>query len=413
MKKHLIPMACLATFVGSAAADDQDFFTRDHMLGDWYGVRTDLEDEGVSFDFNNTFDYYDDIAGALASGGTYFGRARATINLDLDKLVGLPNAKVSVGGVSQYGKNYNRSRFGVLTNPSSIEGVDTTRFANIWFEQSLFDNFVTYRVGKVDGVGNFGAQPYGGTFMNDELVYIPNLLFAAGLPFDPAQQLGAVVTLRPFEDTDAAGLYFKGGVFNSNNLNAIIFDDIGTDFTWDGPVAIAGEVGYDFGDEYPGYAKAGLHHNFGTFDEVNSANRSRGNTLFYANVGQTIWNLNDSGERHVDASFSLNYAPKEEVNVYHFETTAMIRAIGPFEARPIDEAGVGLIAAWLSDDYSNSLAAPGYDSSGNEFTVEVTYKARVTPWFTVQPDFQVVVNPNGNAARDPVYLVGVRNVIDF
>ncbi|MGE9295161.1 MAG: carbohydrate porin, partial [Puniceicoccales bacterium] len=349
MKKYVLSMACLATLAGSANAEDETtFFTQPYLTGDWFGVRSDLEDEGVSFDFNNTFDYYDDISGALASGGTYFGRARATMNLDLEKLIGLPNAKVSVGGITQYGKNYNRTRFGVLTNPSSIEGVDTTRFANIWFEQTLFDDFVTYRIGKVDGVGNFGAQPYGGTFMNDELAYIPNLLFAAGLPFDPAQQLGAIVTLRPFEDTEFQGLYVKAGVFNTNNSNAIIFDDIGTDFTWDGPVAIAGEVGYEFGDAKPGYAKAGVHHNFGTFNEVNSANRSRGNTLFYANVGQTLWNLDMDGERHIDASLSLNYAPKEEVNVYNFEMTALIRAIGPFEARPIYEVGIGFIAAWLS-----------------------------------------------------------------
>ncbi|MGE9296123.1 MAG: carbohydrate porin [Puniceicoccales bacterium] len=31
----------------------------------------------------------------------------------------------------------------------------------------------------------------------------------------------------------------------------------------------------------------------------------------------------------------------------------------------------------------------------------------------MQPDFQVVVNPNGNSDRDPVYLVGIRNVVNF
>ncbi|WP_309399141.1 carbohydrate porin [Cerasicoccus maritimus] len=415
MKKLILPLACLAPFAGSAQSDE-DILTREYLLGDWYGARSDLAEEGVTFDFSNTFDYYDDLSGALQSGGTYFGRARATLNLDLEKLVGLEGAKFSVGGISQYGKNYNRTRFGILTNPSSIEGVDTTRFANIWFEQTLFDDFVTYRIGKVDGVGNFGAQPYGGTFMNDELVYIPNLLFGAGLPYDPAQQLGAIVTLRPFEDSSLKGLYVKGGVFNTNNSNAIIYDDIGADFTWDGPLAIAGEVGYNFGEspaDKPGYIKAGIHHNFGTFDEINSTNRSRGNTLFYANAGQTLWLLNETGERHVDASLSLSYAPKERVNVYNFEMTALLRAIGPFEARPQDEAGVGFIAAWLSDDFNNASSAAGVNTSGNEFTVELTYKARVTPWFVVQPDIQVVVNPGGSASRDPVYIAGIRNVVTF
>jgi len=425
MKTLTLPLACLALCAGSAFAEeqetttataDQDIWTRDTLTGDWFGARTEMADEGVSFEFTNILDYYDDVSGALSGGSTVFNRFRGTMNIDLEQLVGLENAKVSIGGVSQFGNNYNRSRFGVLTNPSSIEGVDTTRLAQIWFEQTLFDNLLTYRIGKVDGVGNFGAQPYGGTFMNDELVYIPNLLFAAGLPFDPAQQLGAIVTLRPFEDSDLEGTYFKAGVFNTNDSNAIIYDDIGTDFNWDGPVAIAGEIGYNFGAtpaDKPGYIKAGVHHNFGAFTEVNSPNQSWGNTLFYINAGKTLYLLDETGERHLDASLSFSYAPKENVNVYHYEMTALVRAIGPFASRPTDEAGIGFIAAWLSDDYSNSTPTTGPNPSGNEFTVELTYKARITPWFTLQPDFQVVINPNGNGSRDPVYLAGIRNVINF
>ncbi|MBC2595995.1 carbohydrate porin [Ruficoccus amylovorans] len=430
MKRFTLPFTCLAlcaanvyaedpeapTPIPEPASADQSFWTQEYLTGDWGGVRTELADYGVSFEFTNILDYYDDISGALSGGGTVFNRVRGTMNLDLDKLIGFTNAKFSVGGVSQFGSNYNRSHFGVLTNPSSIEGVNTTRFAQIWLEQTLFDNMLTYRIGKVDGVGAFGAQPYGGTFMNDELAYIPNLLFAAGLPFDPAQQLGAIITLRPFEDSQLEGTYVKAGVFNTNNNNAINFDNIGTDFNTDGPVAVAGEIGYNFGAtpaDMPGYVKAGIHHNFGSFVEVNSPNTSQGNTLFYVNVGKTIYKFDEDGERHLDASLSFSYAPKQNVNVYHYEMTALLRAIGPFASRPFDEAGLGFIAAWLTDDYSNSTPTTGTDPSGNEFTVELTYKARLTPWFTLQPDFQVVVNPNGNGSRSPVYIAGIRNVISF
>ena len=401
----------------SQSFSEDDLMNRPYLLGDWNGARTSLEEKGVTFDLNNTFDVYDDISGALDSGTEYFGRARATMNLDLEKLIGMENATFSVGAISQYGRNYNRSVFGVLTNPSSIEGVETTRMANIWLEQTLFENLLTYRVGKVDGVGNFGSQEYGGTFMNDELAYIPNLLFAAGLPYDPAQQLGAVVTVRPFENSDMEGTYLKGGIFNSNNLDAMNYDDDGVDFTWDGPTAFAGEIGYISAEapvDLPWYAKGGVQFNSGSFTEVNgSGETSKHNTLYYANVGKSLYLLDEEGDRHIDGSISLSYAPKEEVNVYHYEVTALLRAIGPFASRPTDEAGIGLIAAWLSDEYSDNTDATGNDPSGNEFTVELTYKLKLTPWIYIQPDFQVVLNPNGNGSRDPVYLGALRTGINF
>ncbi|MDT8871981.1 carbohydrate porin [Komagataeibacter rhaeticus] len=55
--------------------------------------------------------------------------------------------------------------------------------------------------------------------------------------------------------------------------------------------------------------------------------------------------------------------------------------------------GAGLGAA------SPCLAAAdrrsGLPAQGNEYHLELTYQAQVTPWFMLQPDIQGIVSPSG------------------
>lgn len=379
-----------------------------HLLGDWGGARSDLEAKGITLDLYHIFDVYDDFSGAPESGTAYFGRQRVAIDFDLETLVGWQNSFVSMSAVHQYGENYNRSRFEVFTNPSSIEGNETTRLANIYFGQNLAEGQLRYIIGKVDGVGEFGVQEYGGTFMNDEFAYVPNAMFGSALPFDPAQKLGLIVTYSPADH----GSYVKAGVFDSNDLNAYQDDDHGLSLDWTGPVAYAGEIGYKSETQNPGFIKLGFHYNTGSFSQYLSANNRDHNYLIYLSAGQTIYKLNTEGTRHIDASFTLTEAP-EDRNLYGNEFTAMLRVIGPFSGRPNDEIGIGFVAALISDDYSQASVAGGGNATDEEYTVELTYKAALTPWFTLQPSLQAVVNPAGNTDRETVWIAGLRSVISF
>jgi len=93
--------------------------------------------------------------------------------------------------------------------------------------------------------------------------------------------------------------------------------------------------------------------------------------------------------------------------------TTLARTTGLFASRPNDQLGVGLIAALLSADYSNSSVAAGRASADTEYTVELAYQAAVTPWFIIQPDLQVVIDPAGDNSRDPVWITGLRTVVQF
>lgn len=415
MKKlfQLLALSITCLSVLSAHADDS-LTESPYLLGDWGGARTELAESGIALDVYHIFDVYDDFSGASRSGTAYFGRQRVAATFDLEKILGWDSAVFSISGVDQYGKNYNRSRFGVLTNPSSIEGADTTRLANIWLKQILFDGKLMYKVGKLDGVGEFGVQEFGGTFMNDELAYVPNAVFGSGLPFDPAQKLGLVLEYRPAATTDNDGPYLKAGVFDSNDSDAYRDDHNGLRFDWRGPAAYAGEIGYrSSAASKPLFVKVGMHYNTDDFADLSRPGTTvDNNTLVYLSAGKTLYNLDPDGNRHIDASFSYNYAP-EDRNTYHHEVTALVRSMGPFDLRPHDELGIGFIAAFLSDDYSNVSVAAGGASADAEYTIELAYKALVSQGLILQPDFQVVIDPSGDDSRDPVWIAGLRTVVTF
>ena len=55
------------------------------------------------------------------------------------------------------------------------------------------------------------------------------------------------------------------------------------------------------------------------------------------------------------------------------------------------------------------LATP--ERSTHQLVIELTYRAKVAAWLSLQPDLQVFVNPNGSR-RDAIAF-GLRAVIDL
>ncbi len=45
---------------------------------------------------------------------------------------------------------------------------------------------------------------------------------------------------------------------------------------------------------------------------------------------------------------------------------------------------------------------------GGETNIEVTYRAALTDWLTLQPNVQYVINPGTNPALDDDLLIGLR-----
>ena len=64
-----------------------------------------------------------------------------------------------------------------------------------------------------------------------------------------------------------------------------------------------------------------------------------------------------------------------------------------------DEDQLGLAIATNGDKYRQKQQNSGTPVDGNETTIELSYRAPLLPWLSLQPDIQWIKNPGMNPAR--------------
>ena len=114
-----------------------------------------------------------------------------------------------------------------------------------------------------------------------------------------------------------------------------------------------------------------------------------------------------AAEQGLDAFVGADLSPYD-VNFAYFQLTGGIRYMGLIPTRNKDTAAIGFVFT----DFSNNFDTTTTDFS-NETAIEVNYKAQLTPWLSVQPDFQVFFHPGGQSSRETTFLLGVRGNVVF
>ena len=86
---------------------------------------------------------------------------------------------------------------------------------------------------------------------------------------------------------------------------------------------------------------------------------------------------------------------------------------GPFAGRHEDQAGVAVGVAEFGDPFRRRYALVGNPLNRREVIIEATYRAPLTPWLSVQPDVQYVINPGGQPATAAALIFGLRAQVGF
>ena len=70
---------------------------------------------------------------------------------------------------------------------------------------------------------------------------------------------------------------------------------------------------------------------------------------------------------------------------------------GPFPGRDDDRLGFAVAAAHLSEDFRTAASLGGNDLESWEVALELTYRAVLAPWLSIQPDVQYILDRGGDA----------------
>ncbi len=389
-----------------------------YLTGDWGGERTKLENQGVTFGFNHIGDFLADVSGDQAHHATWFGRFRASLDLDLRKLADW-DGEIFVTGIYQYGRNLSADYLHVNTLTSSIAGTESVRIDEAWYQQGLWDSRLKIKAGQVAIVNEFGATDFGDILFNDELGYAPNPIFQTSQPFSPAGKPAVEVKL---DLRDAMpGLYTKAAAYTAYT-NAYRPDDDGLHYGDDFQhgVGYAAELGYvEQGAKYAGTYKVGANINdLAHYTNPETGVRERGNYTVYALAEKSVYHpLDAAGKldtaKGLDLMTEFTYAPGDANNL-SYELGAGLRYTGPFASRPKDKIGAGFIWSQAGREAADAYAATnGLGHLQGEETLELDYQYHLADWFLIQPDMQYIVDPQGDTNRDNILVLGLRTVVTF
>lgn len=396
-----------------AAADDQPWFERKKLTGDWNQVRPILTEHGVSPYLTYTGMMFSNVEGGLQTGTEFAGYLDFGLDVDLARALGAwSGSGVHVDWHWFAGRQPTPTLVGGLFSMTldGWEASNAFRFYNIYFRQTLGgsgkagldDARYEMVVGQIGADSDFMLSRYAGLFVNAAFGDLPTENENTGVPVYPLAAPGLVLRAKTAAWTAKLGLY-----------------------TADAGLDVASNHGFDWGlGNQAGYAMflelqllgapAGLPSSaiFGGYYIAGNQPTFDGGTAYgnydtYVMLDQALL-LDEHGKPRLGAFARFSISPQQDRNRIYYYTDAGLNFFGPIRGRPADALGLAFGTSRLTDDFRRT--SPSLLPAG-EGIAELTYQILATPWLTLQPDFQAVIDPTfGNRTA---YVFGMQAVALF
>ena len=394
---------------------------REHLLGDWYGTRTWLEDVGIVPTLTFVTDSLGNPSGGKEQGFTTANNVGLDLNFDLEKLCGLEDGSFLLSMSYRFGgslsANYVHNAFTV----QQVFGGETFHLINLAYQQKLFDDRVELRIGRIGAGDDFLVSPYNYVFVQNGFDGNPVGIFfnSPGMTAYPNDTWGALVKVRP-----TARTYIMGGVYNGDpsirdNSNN------GADFSMGGTLFAIAEIAYQPnslpGDRgLLGNYKAGFWYDNSLFSDFNTSEFERGNWGFYTLFDQVLVRFGEQGShRGFGIAGSLLMSPDQSISQMPYFFTAALVTRGIFPSRPVDVIGLGVVYGHFSNDLQNfqrrtQQLDPNVGVQSHETVVELTYRlALLKSALYFQPDLQYVFRPDGTGRIADALVFGAQVGVNF
>jgi porin len=431
-------------------AAEEGFFERDRLTGDWGGLRKQWEDAGIALGVTDVSETLSNPNGGIRQLSIYQGLLDVSLNLDLDKLLNWPSATFYIDGYWISGEGLSRNAIGNLLAVSSIEALASTRLHDMWLQQEFLDHQASLRIGQIAIDDEFYISQYSAGFVSSTFG-CPDILstdLPSGGPCYPFAVPGARLRAAPTSDLSLSGAVFNGNPAPPGPGDPQIRNSSGTNFLIGegGWLAIA-ELAYTF-DEQPissttlSDVKFGAWYHSAYFPDLRRDTLGRsladpasngipathqGNFGPYLIVDKMLWRRPDTATQGLAAFLRVGYAPPDR-NLISLEVDAGLTFKGLFPGHELDVLGAGISYGRIGDARRldrDRVLITGIERPIRDYeaVLEITYEARVAPWWLLQPDLQLVFHPGGFTSAplpapvgQPIpnaLVIGIRSGITF
>lgn len=435
----------------------RQFLEQDYLLGDWWGTRTWLKKHGLDFEFIYFAAVPSNLDGGLRHGSAYQGGLMMLMDVHTDPLLGWEGGQLHVSGLSIHnGDAFADTYVGDLNRTSMLDYPDDLRLWELWYEQKLIDSCVAIRFGQLGVDRDFLVTEYynslSGISLLNQTFFFPTVAFNIwdqpyfpvgnhGLASTPYSAPGVRLRVDPWEsvyaqvgvyagnpDKGSAGFPRKLGygegvlVYAETTVKINGGDDASRP---PGNLKVGGYYHTDsFYDMYEGTFAAFENYTglTGAFTGGQVESRS-GNFGLYFLADQMLWREvgpEDKAQQGL-AGFARAAVAPEDRNLASWGADGGLVYKGLIPTRDWDTFALGF--SWLSisddlvkaqEDINQLLPLFGFppafsETADYEAVFEMSYKAQVTAWSTLQVSLQRVFHPGGrifHTAPDAWVLTG-------
>jgi porin len=447
----MLVLGAIATGLLAASAAAQGLFQQDTLTGEWGGWRKQLAYAGVNPGITDIAETLSNPKGGITRDTIYDGLLRASLDLDLDKLLKWPGSSFHVDGYLISGRGLSENAVGNLLTVSSIEALPTTRLHDLWLQQQFLDAKASIRIGQIAFDDEFYISQYSAVFINSTFG-CPDMLstdWPNGGPCYPFAVPGVRLRIAQTNALTVSAAVFNGNPAPPGPGNPQVRNPNGTNFLiGEGGTLAVAELEYSF-DTKPDLPnplsdiKLGAWYDSAEFPDlrfddmgVSLASPSSdgvpathgGDYGLYLILDKMLWQPPKVPSQGLGGFLRLGGAPGDR-NLIDLELDTGITYKGLLPSRPLDVLGVAFgyvrIAGSARGLASDQSSFTGIELPERDFesVLEVTYQLNLAPWWVLQPDLQVVLHPGGNVpapfpapangATPTAVVVGLRSEITF
>jgi len=381
---------------------------RDFLLGSWDGKRSALEEKGLSFELVYTGELATNHEGGLKRGSVYLGNVDLTATVDTEKAGLWKGGTFFVYLLNNHGGGPTQDYIGDLQTASNIEAPNATRLYELWYEHRFEgESPLSLLVGQHDMNSEFNVTEYGGLFLNSSFGIGSDISLNTPVSIFPLAAPAVRLKWEPTETSYLMAAAYDGYPGDPSHDKDPSDWHISSN---DGAMTIL-EIGHNHSEEkeegvLPSTWKAGLWYNTDEFEDVADTDGSgnpvehSGNYGAYLLIDQKVFSDEKGGEMGV---FLQAGGTPDDRNLVDFYLGGGIHYQGLIPGRGEDVFGLAVARASISDKLGRNSAMESHET-----TVELTYRAQITPWLAVQPDLQFIRNPGADPALDDAIVSIVR-----
>ncbi|MCC4105457.1 carbohydrate porin [Serratia ureilytica] len=425
----------IALHSGSALAAEPFGLDSPWMFGDWGGLRSELQQDGVNFQVNYTMESASNLAGGYHTATTarYSDQWQFGANLDLEKLLNWQDAEFQMTITDRNGQDLSNQigdpRTGMLSSVQEVYGRGQTwRLTQFWLRKGFYNDILDLKAGRVTIGEDFDSVDS----------KFENLAFGGGQPGNwrgdhwfnwPVSQWGGRVRLNFTPEA-----FIQVGFYNQNPYNY----NKGDGFRFEFKPTVGNLVPVELGwqpklghDKLPGNYRLGYYYTSANDDVYGSWREGEYNKNAHAYGGyllaqQQLTAQNGDVNRGITVMFQTVLNDHKTSKTDNYQSLALTWK-GPFDLRQNDEIGIGVSRIHVNSSYTRMLREKNqfngettYDSptylpiqKGAEYNYEVYYNIQASNWLQIRPNLQYVSSPGAVSKVNDAFIGGLSANVSF